>query len=170
MIETNRIDAPIETEHIVIDDSATLHEVSLRLVEQCVRRLDLASRHLDPAIYDRDDFVGAVKRLALSSRLAQVRLLVTETGPVVSRGHRLIELAMRLTSFIEVRTTGPEHKGFNEAMLIADNTGYVHRRFADRYEGEASFADKRRASDLTTRFEELWERSLPDQNFRRLHI
>ena len=55
-------------------------------------------------------------------------------------------------------------------MLIADNTGYIHRQFSDRFDGAASFNDKRMAASLNDRFEEMWERGLPDTNFRRLHI
>ena len=161
---------PVEIEEITVDTSEALRDIALEMARNCSRTLDIASRHLDPAIYDHIEFVEAVKQIALNNRLARIRLLVCDVGPVVSRGHRLLELSSRLSSFIAIRKPGRDYKNFNEAMLLADNRAYIHRRFADRYEGIASYDDKRRTSDLTGRFEEVWERAEIDPNFRRLHI
>jgi len=161
---------PIEVEEITLERSEELRDISLTMVQNCRRTLDIASRHLDPAIYNHASFVEAVKQLALNNHLARIRFLITDSAPVVSRGHRLIDLSSRLSSFISIRKPGSDHKNFNEAMLIADNTAYIHRRFADRFEGIASHNDKRQAAELTGRFEEIWERAEIDPNFRRLHI
>ena len=157
-------------ELIEFDTSEELREIALKMVQNCVRSLDIVSRHLDPAIYDHEQFVDAVKQIALNSQHARVRILVTDIGPVVSRGHRLLELNSRLSTYISIRKPGRDHKNFNEAILVADNRGYIHRRFADRYEGRASYDDQRTARDLTVRFEEIWERADTDPNFRRLHL
>ncbi|MEX2479608.1 MAG: hypothetical protein WD928_01990 [Gammaproteobacteria bacterium] len=153
-----------------IDDNAQLVEVSLELARQCSRYLDIVSRHLDPALYDNDEFCDAVKSLALGNRHARIRLFIIDSRPLVRRGHRLIDLAIRLPSFIHVRGPSPQHREFNEAMLVADRVGYVHRRFADRPEARADFYDRRSSSALIDRIDELWERGSPDPNFRRLHI
>ena len=155
---------------VTLEDSAAVAAVSLQLARQARRSLDIVSRHLDPPLYDTDEFYTAVKDLARSHRLARVRILVMEPRPVVSRGHRLVELAERLSSAISLRTPAPEHKQFNEAFLIADNVGYVHRQFSDRFEAEADFAGPRVANALGERLNEMWERGLPDPNFRRLHL
>ncbi|MGE0486108.1 MAG: acyltransferase [Gammaproteobacteria bacterium] len=158
-------DAPID-----IDGSALLADVALALAGQCRRHLDIVSRHLDPAVYDNDDFAAAVKQLALGNRHARIRLFIVDPRPLVSRGHRLLDLAERLPSFVHVRVAAPPQKEFNEAILLADRKGYVHRRFADRFEGTANFNDPRLAAALADRIDELWERGQPDPNFRRLHL
>jgi hypothetical protein len=160
----------VSDEVVDIDERATLAALSLAMASQCSRQLDIVSRHLDPPIYDDDDFVAAVKGLALGSRRARIRLLVTDTRPLLARGHRLLDLAARLSSFIALRVPAPVHKDFNEAILLADNQGYIHRRHADRFEGNANFSDRRTCAALSERFEEMWERGAPDPNFRRLHI
>jgi len=159
-----------DVEEIVFDTSEELRGIALSMTQNCVRTLDIASRHLDPAIYDHAPFIEAVKQIALGNRGARVRILISDIRPVVTRGHRLLELCNRLSSFISVRKPGRDHRNFNEAILLADNTSYIHRRFADRYEGQASYNDHRSAQDLTVRFEEIWERAEIDPNFRRLHI
>jgi hypothetical protein len=161
---------PMEVEEFTIETRAALQYISLLIAQNCRRTLDITSRHLDPAIYDQALLVEAVKQIVLNNRLARIRLLVTDVAPLVSRGHRLIELATRLSSFISIRKPGRDYKNFNEVMLLADNKAYIHQRFADRFEGVASYDDPRRTADLTGRFEEMWERAEIDANFRRLQL
>ncbi len=153
-----------------IEERAALVAVSLSMARQCAQTLTIVSRHLDPAIYDNDPFADAVKDMVLNNRYARVRLLIIDSRPLISTGHRMLELSTRLASFIEIRAPSRLHKRFNEAILVADNLGYVHRQFSDRFEGTASFSDKRVAKGLAARIDEMWERGVPDTNFRRLHI
>ena len=153
-----------------IEDRAALAAVSLSMARQCAQTLTIVSRHLDPSIYDNAPFAEAVKDMALSNRYARIRLFVVDSRPLVSTGHRVLELSGRLASFIETRAPSRLHRRFNEAILVADNLGYIHRQFSDRFEGTASFCDKRVATGLATRIEEMWARGVPDTNFRRLHI
>ena len=161
---------PMEVEEIAIETRETLQFISLAIVQNCRRTLDITSRHLDPAIYDQALFVEAVKQIALNNRHARIRFLVTDIAPLVSHGHRLIELSSRLSSFISIRKPGRDYRSFNEAMLLADNRAYIHRRFADRFEGAASYDDPRRTAELRGRFEEIWERAETDANLQRLHL
>ena len=161
---------PHDVEEIVFDTSEELRDITLTMTQNCIRTLDIVSRHLDPRIYDQEPFIEAVKNIALNNRQARIRLLVSDMGPVVTHGHRLLDLASRLSSFIAIRTPGRDYRNFNEAMLLADTRSYIHRHFADRYEGVASYDDQRRTQELIGRFEEIWERADIDPNSRRLHI
>ena len=109
--------------------SEEVREHSLALGQQARHSVDIVSRHLDPMLYHNAAFADALRAMILDTRRAQVRLLVLDPAPLASQGHRLLELARHLTSFITMRTPAPEHKEFNEAWLVADNTGYLHRRF-----------------------------------------
>lgn len=161
---------PPGIEEIAFETSAALREIALEMARNSSRTLDIVSRHLDPTIYDQAPFIEAIKQIVLNNRVARIRLLVTDIGPVITRGHRLLELSNRLSSYIAIRKPGRDYRNFNEALLLADSTAYIHRQFADRYEGLASHDDPRRASELTRRFEEIWQRADIDPNFRRLHI
>ena len=158
-------EAPFE-----VSTRETLAEVCLSMANQARRTLDIVSRHLDAPLYDNDAFAGAVKRLALSHRSARVRLFILDARPLVGQNHRLIDLATRLPTFIDIRTPSSQYRSYNEALLIADNQGYVRRQFSDRYEAEVDFASRRRASALTERLNEMWERGQLDPNFRRLSL
>ena len=146
------------------------HLAAVRLAQQCMRNLEIISRDLDPSIYDTPDFVDAVKQLALKSRFAKIRILVFEPETIVHHGHRLIDLARHLSSYIELRKASSENKDYNEALIIADEIGFLHRDSTERYEGKLNFNDKRQSKYLLQQFEKLWETGTPDPNLRGLTI
>ena len=158
-------DQTVETE-----GSDNLRQLALAMASQCVRTLDIVSRHLDPVIYDNEAFATAVRQLAIGSKYSRIRLLVSDPAPLVTGGHRLVSLTMQLSSFVSIRKPGPDHRGFNEAWLIADKIGYIRRIFSDRYDTTANFSDRRYAAELTRQFDDIWERAELDPNFRRLSL
>lgn len=157
-----------ETEEpLVVSSSAEVSLVALSMVKQAQRTLDMISRNLDPVVYDTPEFVQAVRQLVLKSRHTKVRILVHEPAQIMKRGHRLVDLAMQLTSFIELRVPDNEHADFNESLLIADASGYIHRQNGERYEAKLNFSDGRISRILSKVFDEIWEKGRPDPNLRR---
>lgn len=158
------------TGRIRVDDADSNRAVALAMARQGRRTIELASRQLDPLVYDTPDFIDALKHMVLGSRYARVRILVLQPDAVVTRGHRLLQLAHTLSSFIEVRVPGTDHQDFNEAMLVVDRSAYIHRLLSDRYEGRADFNDPNAVVDLLRRFDTVWEHGEIDPNFRALHL
>lgn len=153
-----------------LSTSAEHRLAARRMAEQAKRSLLIHTRNLDPTIYDEQDFIDAVSNLARSSRRAEIRILVQDSGPVVQRGHRLIYLAYQLSSFIKIRRPGEMFQDFSQAFMVADDRGYIHRPHDDRFEGKACFNHPARAVELTQYFDRVWEHSQPDPNIRRLNI
>ncbi len=149
--------------------SDTLHATDLML-EQTQATLEIFSRELDPGLYDRQAFLDAVQQLCLRNRKARIRVLVQDPRPAIKRSHRLIELGRRLNSSIEIRQSNQDYNRYNEAFMIADEFGLVHRLLADQYEGTASFYNPVEARRKLDFFTEVWDRSEPHTEFRRLHI
>lgn len=152
---------------LTIGTSAEVTMVALMMVSQARRTLDIVSRTLDPIVYDTPEFVEAVRQLALKSRHSKIRLLVHEPAQIMKRGHRLVDLGMQLTSFIEMRIPDNEHADFNESLLIADATGYIHRQNGERYEAKLNFSDGRTSRILSKIFDEMWDKGRSDPNLRR---
>lgn len=141
-----------------------------RMVAQANKTLNLISPDLEPLIYDQAPFISAVKRLALKSRVARIRIIVQDNSLVRQQGHRLIELAQRLTSTIELRKPDRAYREYTESFLLVDDCGYLHRQLADRYAATACFNDRLQASQLGAVFNEAWERAEPDIELVRLHL
>lgn len=143
---------------------------SLVMAQQAYRFLDIFSRELDPFIYDQKDFVLAVKQLAIKNRHSKIRILIAEPARVIQRGHRLVDLALDLSSFIEIKKLSTDNKDFNEGILIVDKIGFVHKNNDARYEAKYNFNDMRTSHTLLNKYDELWETAKPDPNLRRVCI
>ncbi len=144
--------------------------INIALTQQTVRNIDIISKHLDSAVFDSPDFIEAVKQLSISSKFTKIRILIKDSSLITQNGHRMTNLIQQLTSSIEVRKIAEEYKSYNEAFSLYDGKGVIYLRYADRYEGFANFNRPRLVSELTNFFNEVWERSAPDSNLRRLYI
>ncbi len=155
---------------IQLETSEENNQCATAMARQCRRTLEIASRKLDPLIYDQINFVTAVKNLALGHNKTRVRIIIWEAEWIVRRGHRLLEVVGKLSSFIEIRRAGIEHKEFNSGLLIADGIAYLNRKSADKFESRANFNDRRQTTLFLNQFEEMWDAAKPDPNFRRILI
>lgn len=155
---------------IAIATSQQLRQLSVAIVSQTRRLLDISSRTLESVVYEDAEFIDASKKLALSSR-GRIRLLVLDPDTLIAQGnHRLLELALRVSSHVEIRRPGPNHRDFNEALLIADRSAFIQRKLADRYDGVANLHAPLRAAELAERFELLWQHGEAIPHFRRLML
>ncbi len=140
------------------------------LVEQAGFSLDIFSRDLDPFIYERAPFLQAVSRLCRDNSKSRIRFLVNDPVAAIRRAPRLIEMSRRLSSSIEIRQPHSDYLNYNEAFLVADECGLIHRDFSDRYEGTVNFYAPVEAARKLAYFIEVWERSTTSPEFRRLYL
>jgi len=156
-------------EPLDLTDSDAQRRVAITLTRQARRCVDIFTRDLDKRLYDNRDFLEGLQNLAVNNR-GSIRILVKDSSKAVKYGHRLIPLSQRLTSFIEVRKVADDYKEYNEAFLVADEIGYVHRKHADRFEGIARFNAANEAVSLLVFFNEVWRNSAPDPDLRRIYL
>jgi hypothetical protein len=159
-----------DAQEIRLQSRADNQQVAAALVAQAVRTLEIFSRDLEAEIYAQTEFLAGFKALALRSQHVRIRILLQDPARVLRDGHRLVELARRLSSFIEIRRPSHDYREYNEAFMIVDGTGLLHRRLADRFEGSASFKQPLRARELNNFFDEVWQRSAPHPELQRLHL
>ncbi len=143
---------------------------ALALAKQANRSLHIFSHDLDPMIYDNNEFVDAVRELAIGHSQAQLQIIIQDSRKIIENGHRIVELARRVSSRIFIRRTPPELKSYSQAFLIADKTGVLYRTIGDRFEGYVNFDDRFECKNLLDFFATTWEHSAPDPELRRLHI
>ncbi|HSS64906.1 MAG TPA: hypothetical protein VLS27_10750 [Gammaproteobacteria bacterium] len=159
-----------DKEPVSVESGAEVRNASVSLVAQSRRTVEIVSRHLDPPVYDSSEFVDALRRFILDSSRSRVHIIVMDSRPILASGHRLLNLAQHLSSFVEIRRPGAKHADYNCAFMLADRTGSVFRPLADRFDGIVNFGDRRAALELGEIFEEIWTHAEPDPNLRRLRI
>ena len=140
------------------------------LLQQSQNSIDIFSHLLDHRIFDQGAVLDAIRNLVVGSTRASVRILVSEPQFMISHGHRIIELARRLSSHIEIRKTHQHYAHTRHMFVIADQRGYVYKESDERYEGLVNFNDPAKCREWRTTFNEAWEHSQAISDFRRLHI
>lgn len=143
---------------------------ALALAQQATHYIQIATRDMDALLYDNEPFIEALTALARRHAKSHVHVLVWDSMAAVKQGHRLINLAQRLSSYVQIRKPSDEHAKYTEAFLVADGVGYMSRNLAERYEGIASFNAPLQARNLSQLFATMWEKASPDTQLRRLHI
>lgn len=140
------------------------------MVSQARRSIRIFTRELDPLLYDRGEFANACKQLALRSRYARIEILAFESQAIIRKGHRMVDLARRLSSRIEIREPEIYYEKHLQTFITFDEKAYIYRSYADRFEGVANFNDSRETRELEKLFKEIWLRSHVDTEMRNLNI
>ncbi len=143
---------------------------ALELTRQCHLKLAIVSHELDPFIYDRLEYIEALKRLTLKGAHVEIRILVVEPRLIVQRGHRLLALAGKMSSYIRLLRPGQRHRTFDQAFLLADEAGYLLRESRKQYSARLNFNNRRETKHLLEVFDEMWDKAEPDPNLRRVHL
>ncbi len=145
-------------------------DAALELVSQTRQKISIISTELDPFVYDQPEFVEALRKVVIGNRYAEVRVIVFEAALISRRGHKILDLAGKLSSFIELRKASNEYRSFNEAVMIVDEVGYLFRENRERYKGKVNFNSRRESKALLEVFNAMWETATPDPNLRRVLI
>lgn len=134
------------------------------------RELALFSHDLEPLLYDKEDFLKVVQALATRSRMSRIRIVCKDPGASIRAGHRLIAMAQRFSSYMEVRRASKDHEQLTETFLVADEEAILYRPVATGYEGYADTHSPMEARKFLRQFSDIWDKAEPDPEFRRLGI
>lgn len=145
-------------------------EAALEIARLARRQLVIFTRELEPQLYDNAEFIEAAKRLALSGSKTGIRILLIDSTRSRVEGNRLVELARRLSSYIEIRKPHRDYLDIAETFIIADEAGVLYRKLATRWEGIVDPHDPMLARDKLKLFDEIWQRSHADPETRQLRI
>ncbi len=142
-----------------------------RIASQARHRITISSHDGDPPLLDRAAFMTELQRIALSGRGAEVRLLLRDTRRIARDGHRILELARRVPSFVEIRRVEFDESGLDADAFVLDDVGGVFwQPRSDIMNAEASLNDAHRTALLSTRFERHWQRAQSDPTLRHLAL
>ena len=155
---------------VAVDSREEACAETLALIGAARRDLCIYTRDLDPQIFDTEEVLEALKRLAVGGHAA-IRIIVQEPQLAVRRGHRLIALAQRLTSVFTLRTPiQDEDRQYPSAFVLNDAYGFYFRTLGNRFEGEAINYAPGRHAQLLDYFRQVWERSEASEELRQLSL
>jgi hypothetical protein len=148
---------------------STLDEYRAAVVEitsRANRTLSIYTPNLEPLLYDQDCFLEPLKRLVLARSHARLRVLISDPARVAREGNRFMQMARRLTSYIDLRNVPPEFRNNPSAFIIADDRAIAYRQQATRWEGLVEFNDQQIVKRYLAYFDEVWAVSLIQPELR----
>jgi len=132
----------------------------LQLLSETRHRLAIYIPLLGNDSYAGTEELAQFRRIAISGRGAQIRILLHDPAAALRNDHRLIALAQRLPSALQIRTPVEEADlAYGSAYLLNDVGGYLFLPEANRPQGRAARHDRVVHAPLQQHFDEVWERA-----------
>ena len=143
---------------------------ALEIAKLARYRLAIMTPDLEPALYGSPEFRDELRRIARSSRFALVRILVRDTQRATREGHLLVELALQLPTYVQIRVPDPDDEQRTDAFVLADDDAILYRVAPEVADGVVEIEGSAIARERLRNFDRLWQRAQPDPNLRRLGI
>jgi predicted GNAT family N-acyltransferase len=132
----------------------------LQLLQETRHRLAIYLPLLDNDSYASTEELAELRRIAISGRGAQIRVLLHDPAAALRNDHRLVALAQRLPSALQIRMPVEEADlAYLSAYLLNDGGGYLFLPEANRPQGRAASNDRATQAPLQQHFDEVWERA-----------
>lgn len=139
---------------------------TLSLFCQARHSLRLYSPDLESWLYDQSDIMQASKRFLLAHPRNRLRILLADPTQAIRQSHRLLTLARRLTSSLQIRTLNPEYPAQSSAFLVVDHSGLLVRPGPEHAAGYVLYQSPGRARALRHQFDSAWDHSLSHPDLR----
>ena len=145
-------------------------DLAVALCQSATRYVCILSPRLEAAAFDRDALATALSALARSSRQTEVRILVADTRGLVGRGHRLLQLARRIPSLVQIRRLS-DHPDWNgQTVVVRDRDGVLYKPGGSDHDGFYEPESRASTEKHLELFEELWRYSVQDPELRTLSV
>lgn len=134
------------------------------------RELRILSPQLDPRVFGQEALESSLRKFLRQGAATKVNILVEDARALVSRGHRLLQLARRLPSSVEIRRLA-EHPDWNgDTLVLRDRRGMLALPASETDPAFYRPDDRPRCEAELARFEDLWRVASIDPEFRALSI
>lgn len=178
---TGDIAKPVVREESVHPDAEAAELLSHQGEAECIaglatvldhptREVRIYSPLLDHTLFEDDAVVDALSAFARSGPPATLHVLIHSSSLVVSRGHRLLNLARRLASKIAIRVVPDELQNEHHCFVVVDHRAFFLLPVHQEYLGYTNQYDPVQASQLADRFDFLWQRAERDPELRALSL
>jgi hypothetical protein len=136
------------------------------LATRAQRSMSIYTPDLEPQLYDQDCFLEPMKRLVLARSHARLRVLIADPGRAAREGNRFMQMARRLTSYIDLRNVAPEYRSNPCSFIVADDKAIAYRQQASRWDGIVEYNDVNVVRRYLAYFDEVWAGSLIQPELR----
>lgn len=139
---------------------------ALALLQQAQSSICLYSPDLEHLLYNHSSVQDACTQLLLANPRNQLRILLRDVSRPIKNGHRLLNLAQRITSNLHIRKINPDLPSEDSAYLLVDRCSLLLRPKPETYSGYALYNDAGRVRGQQAQFNQAWDTSLLDPDLR----
>lgn len=148
-----------------------LIEVTRILLSGARHSMCVLVRELHPLLLNDTACLVELRRLAISGQGASIRIIAQDLTRAIDEHSRVLELAQRLSSVIELRRpVEPGDLAYPSAFMCVDTGGYLLRPIESRMDATGSTYAPGERGELQRLFEEVWNRSVVWRELRVLGI
>lgn len=161
-----------ESEDVIpVETLAEIAAACDAMAGQARHNLCILSQDTEPELYGRQAFTDLLAALiAQRSKVASIRMLVRDPRRASREPHRLVDLAHRFPSFIEIRQVRDVWARNDEAFLLVDGIGLIRRAHHEDSTAIVTFRNLATARERATWFEDAWQHASPCQELRRVRL
>jgi len=143
----------------ILSTMGEFRTAAAEIATHATRSLSIYTPNLEPDLYDHDQLLEPIKKLVLARSYARIRVLISD--PARSRReNRFMQMALRLTTFIELRNVHIEHRGNPCAFVVADDKAIAYRPDWAKWQGIVEFDDTSVVRRHLNYFNEVWAVSM----------
>jgi len=148
-------------------DYLLLHQVMLN---QARKRVWLLCDTINNPVLNNELTSQALKRLIKRNPQTEIRILVADDKAGAGYFNPCINLAQKLSSYVEVRTLQKTGVRLNEMITLVDYSASIFRKNRSDYAGFACFHNRLLYERMRSNFDNHWQFAKPSQQLRRLVI
>ncbi len=153
-----------------IQNLASLKQATLELFRKSKRLIQIHSFSLDKRILSNREIELSITQLIRSSRKAKVQCLIYDEKELQGFDHRIVSLAQRFTSFIEIKIIPNDYKNTISGFYLVDQQFMLYRSNREKYEAIQFNQRQIEVKDKVKYFEDIWQQSRPASFLRSLHL
>lgn len=149
------------------EDYLDLHR---SMLTQARRRIWILTHGLSCKLLSDPATSEAILALIKTNPQAEIRILLDNDRAGAGYYNATINLAQRLSSYIEVRTTPLTGSRLKESFSLIDSTSAIHRKTLSDYFGIANYHSRLLYDRLHNEYLQHWQFARPSLHLRRLAI
>ncbi len=154
----------------VIESLVQLKQQSCELFAAAKQTIKIYSHGLDPRILNNRQIEKNLLNFVKRSRNSKVQILIYDEQRLRGIDHRIVALAQRFTSYIDIRLVPRDFHENPFCFYLIDDYTMIYRSNVERYEAEKLQMPNSVIKDKSKLFHTIWQSSTPASFLRALHI
>ena len=161
MTEADNTPADAPHEYARFDTEADFQAATDRLLGLAGRELRVFDPDLAVLKLNSPERIERLRSFLAASRTRRVYIVVHDPGHVTRFCPRMMNLIALYSHAVQINRTGEEIRELQDSFMVLDKNHYVRRPVARFFRGAAGMNDETEALVMRSRFQEIWNASIP---------